>query len=246
MLLSDSTVPPFRNVPDHRGRSTVPPFHPPYRVERGMWNALSTWNAHQPSDEITDHQTRTTQASGIVSAGAARGCVISCDPSLTGCAFATSDGIDLTERELTSKPAKHISGTLARFRELADPIVAEAATKRPRLFVVEGQSFGSKGGAAFDRAGFRWMLYDRIAPHVGQIVEVPPTTLKKHAAGKGSADKAAVASALAHRYSRSFASDNQADAFGLLQIGLQLLGLRDPANQAQRDVLATVRKGLLL
>lgn len=170
--------------------------------------------------------------------------VMSCDPSLTGCAFASSDGTDLHECELTSKPAKHIGETLVRFRQLAAPIVAEAASKLPRLFVVEGLSFGSMGGAAFDRAGFRWVLFDHIAPHVGQIIEVSPSSLKKHSAGKGSADKVAVASALAHRHGRSFASDNQADAFGLLQIGLQLMGLREPANQAQRDVLTTVRKGL--
>lgn len=171
--------------------------------------------------------------------------VMAVDPSLVGCAFASSDGNDLYECELSSKPAKSIEATLTRFRELAAPLVAEAASKRPTLLIVEGQSFGSKGGASFDRAGFRWVLFDHVAPHVGQIIEVPPSTLKKHACGKGNGDKSAVISALAHRYQRSFSSDNEADAFGLLQIGLQLLGLREPANQTQRTVLDGLRKELV-
>jgi crossover junction endodeoxyribonuclease RuvC len=171
--------------------------------------------------------------------------VMACDPSLTGCAFATSDGATLFENELKSKAAKGIRATLARFRNLADPIVAEAEAKRPALLVVEGQSFGSMGGAAFDRAGFRWILYDRIAPHVGRVIEVAPTTLKKFACGKGNGDKSAVVSALANRYKRSFKSDNEADCFALLQMGLCLTGVLEPETQAQREAIATVRKGLV-
>jgi len=169
--------------------------------------------------------------------------VMSCDPSLSGLATCSSNGTDITEAEHSSKPAKGVAATLARLRALVAPVVAEAAACRPALFVVEGASFASKGGQQTERAGLRWMLYDGVAPHVGAIVEVPPTTLKKHTTGRGVGDKVAVATALAHRHGRTFASDNAADAFGLLQIGLQLAGITEPANQAQRDVLATLRKG---
>jgi crossover junction endodeoxyribonuclease RuvC len=171
--------------------------------------------------------------------------VLGIDFSLTGCGVAISNGTMLTEFDVRSKPTtKDVAAMLARFRKLCAPIVEAAALHRPRLVVIEGLSFGSKGGAAFDRAGARWMLLDRLEPHVGMIVECAPSTLKKFACGRGNGDKTAVVSALANRYGRSFNSDDAADAFALAQLGLCLVGSQEPANAAQREAVATVRKGM--
>jgi len=60
------------------------------------------------------------------------------------------------------------------------------------------------------------------------LIEVPPTSLKKFVTGKGNVDKVAVATTLSKRYDVDFASDNMADAFGLMKFGSVLLGQEKP------------------
>jgi len=76
-----------------------------------------------------------------------------------------------------------------------------------------------------------------------RVYEVAPATLKKWATGKGNADKVAVASAMAKRYDREFASDNESDAFALAMMAAQIGGDATPQTEFQREAIDTVING---
>lgn len=91
---------------------------------------------------------------------------------------------------------------------------------RVDVVVVEGFSYGSKGAAIVDIGGLGWVirlaLWERAVPYV----EVPPACLKKYACGTGGAKKEQVLVQAVHRAGRTFADNNQADAWWLYQMGL--------------------------
>lgn len=97
-------------------------------------------------------------------------------------------------------------------------------SRLPVLAVVEGPSFGSAGGSAWDRAGLWWAIVARLHHHQVPVAIVAPTTRAKWATNHGNADKAAVASALTRRYSIEFPSDDEADAGALALMGAHRLG----------------------
>lgn len=173
--------------------------------------------------------------------------VVGCDPSLSG--FAASEVADtlLLMHEWKSKPlGDSVRMRMKRFNNLVLQVcewIEQRYSSEQLVVYVEGYSFGSKGGMAWDRAELRGVLYSRLVARVGAtIVEVSPATVKMFASDKGSADKAAVVSALTKRYGVCFGSDNQADAFALMKLGLCVEGLEEPQTQSQRRAVDTVRK----
>jgi len=81
------------------------------------------------------------------------------------------------------------------------------------LVVIEGYSFGSKGRAVFDIAELggcvRFLLYRLGMP----FVDVPPSTLKKYATGKGNSPKDAMIAAAIRRFGFAGCDNNEADAY---------------------------------
>lgn len=90
----------------------------------------------------------------------------------------------------------------------------------PDLIVVEGPSYGSVGGTAHDRSGL-WHRVVKLPLSLGiDVVEVPPTNVKKYATGNGSADKDKVLAAVIRRYPDVDVDGNDvADALVLAAIG---------------------------
>ena len=174
--------------------------------------------------------------------------VLAIDPSLTGFAWAIGvDGDVRVLQERKTKPAKVVTvrSRMQRCNQLARAITYAAPLDDldERLVLIEGYSFGSQGRGIRDGAELggilRYILAQRN-PELVRVIEVPPTVLKKFAAGKGNANKVAVASALTSRYGREFASDNLADAFGLLQLGMCLAGDAEAQTSFQREAVAKV------
>jgi crossover junction endodeoxyribonuclease RuvC len=172
--------------------------------------------------------------------------VMGCDPSLAGFAYSIAvengNGLDEHEQLIKTKPSgDDVRARVERYRSIAEPTVAAARAHGVALFVIEGYSFGSAGGKvsghAHDRAELGGILRNAMVD-VCRVVEVAPTTLKKYATGKGNADKAEVISALSRRYGRTFKSDDAADAYALMQIGLCLSGVVAPETRAQAEVIA--------
>lgn len=175
------------------------------------------------------------------------GGVLAIDASLAGTAYAFAQpGAPVYLERVSTKPASDVRGRLARYEQISTPIVELARQRTPALCLIEGYSFASAGGQvagrAHDRAELGGVLRWRLRGHVGEFVEVAPSRLKKWACGKGNAPKAQVVSAASRRWGRDFRSDDEADAYALLMLGLVLVGVGEPENEAQREVVRALRE----
>lgn len=168
--------------------------------------------------------------------------IVGIDPSLS----ALTLSFDVQEGFVTleSKPIRSETPRcrLARYETHADEMIDQILARgEPDLALIEGYSMNSQQGMwklAEHGACLRQALLDRG----WYLLEVAPTMLKKFATGKGNAKKAAVVSALSARYGVTFKTDDEADAFGLMQIGRAYFGSAEPANQHQREVIAKLRE----
>lgn len=109
------------------------------------------------------------------------------------------------------------------------------------LMVIEGLAVHGPGAgmaAAQVMGAVKVLLLRRGVPYV----EVPPSSLKKYATGKGNAGKPEMAVALYKRSGLELADDNQVDAWWLRCAGLDALG-HAPVElpEAQRAALAKVQ-----
>lgn len=168
--------------------------------------------------------------------------VIGLDLSLTatGLAAVTSDAFTVT----TVGSVGRRGDTLAdRDRRLVD------LTRRIGLFlqdwddyalaVLEGPSVMSKGGSNWDRAGLWWLVVQMLDP--ARTAVAAPTVVKKWAAGRGNADKAAVAVGVARLWDQfECESDNEADALALASMGAQKIGMPVPSRAHHAEALAKV------
>lgn len=88
------------------------------------------------------------------------------------------------------------------------------------LVVVEGPSYASQTGHLHDRSGLWWLMVGRLTGAGVPVVEVPPSTVKTYATGKGNANKDQVLAAVIRRYFDDPPADNnQADALVLAAMG---------------------------
>ncbi len=91
------------------------------------------------------------------------------------------------------------------------------------LVVIEGLAIHGPGGA-MAAAQLMGALKLRLIEDGVRYVEIPPSTLKKFATGKGNATKPDMAVALYKRAGIELANDNEVDAWWLRAAGLQALG----------------------
>ena len=145
------------------------------------------------------------------------------DPSLTGLAIWTSNG-DVGEFSSENFGPK-ATDRLQRYEALTTEVLDVLWPHEPELIVIEANQ-GLIKGNAIQLVEFSWYLKSRLLQTFTdcRLIEVPPTSLKKWVTGSGSADKAAVSSFLSAKYGEVLETNNQADAFGLLQFGRGLLG----------------------
>lgn len=88
------------------------------------------------------------------------------------------------------------------------------------MVVLEGPSFGSRGGSSWDRAGLWWRIVDNlVCAEVGTGVHFgvcSPSSRAKFATGRGNADKAAVAASAAKLWpDAEIGNSDEADALVL-------------------------------
>lgn len=93
--------------------------------------------------------------------------------------------------------------------------------------VFEGPSLGSKGATLFYIGELMGDFTRRLnsIQVEREIVEVPPSCLKKFATGKGNAPKPLIAAHVQKRWDVIFGDDNLTDAYVLCQVGRALLGM---------------------
>lgn len=167
------------------------------------------------------------------------------DLSLTGTGVACAHGSLLIESSGTR--ADTLTDRGVRLNRIVAQIVTrlQSCPDCPNLdlVLIEGPSYGSKGGSQHDRSGLWWLVVDTLAGlGLLPIVEVPPKTLKKYATGNGNADKDAVLVAAVRLLPIEVSNNNTADAAWLVAVGYDLLGeplVELPAKN--RDALALIR-----
>lgn len=173
--------------------------------------------------------------------------VVGIDPSLSGFAVATgtADGVTSVEEWKTKPAGSLVVNRMVRASRLVEGAVDLTQKLRAELVVIEGYSYGSAGNAK-DIVELGGALRYRMWAAGLVVLEVPPSTLKKWATGKGNADKTFVATELTRLYGRAFVSNNQSDAFALCEIGRQVVGLGEPATAAQREAITKLGRPVAL
>ena len=143
----------------------------------------------------------------------------------------------------TITPPKGMTG-LARMELITgDILIRLSHSERPRLVVVEGFSFGSRGRALFEIAGLGYAVRLEMFRRAMRFIVVPPATLKKFVTGKGTAQKSMMLREVYRRWGIAVNDDNEADAVGLAQIGAALLDYATkPLTAFQREVISKLRK----
>jgi crossover junction endodeoxyribonuclease RuvC len=125
----------------------------------------------------------------------------------TGVALAGSTSV------IRSKPAPGYLGTLERLLLLSTGVLQ--ALQGVDLVCIEGPSLASVGGRAHDRAGYWWLMYDRLTRAGITVVVITPGQLKLYATGKGNADKDFVLAEAIRRLGFPGKTNDEADAWVL-------------------------------
>lgn len=152
--------------------------------------------------------------------------ILGLDPSLTSLGYAYGTPKAATVGTIIPKKVKG----LQRLAYIRDEITDILDTEQPELVAYEDYSMGSRGKTFHigELGGvLKLALYERNIP----ILLVPPSSLKLFATGKGNADKDQVRVAMAKHRGWLFNSDDEADAYALLQMGLAY----SDARQRPRD-----------
>ncbi|MGK7312551.1 MAG: crossover junction endodeoxyribonuclease RuvC [Candidatus Longimicrobiales bacterium M2_2A_002] len=142
--------------------------------------------------------------------------ILALDLSLTCTGWATADACG------TLSPPKGADRGTARLAWIRDAVLerVEAA----ELVVLEGYAYarGNRAHQIGELGGvIRLALHDRGVPYV----EIPPSTLKKLATGKGNAGKERVLVEAVKRLRYAGSDNNEADALWLHQLALHALDL---------------------
>lgn len=87
---------------------------------------------------------------------------------------------------------------------------------------VEGYSMGSRATQAHKAGELGGVMRLSLWRHFFGYVNVPPSTLKKFATGKGNADKSLVLREVWRKWGYEAVNDNDADAFALARMAWQL------------------------
>ena len=166
--------------------------------------------------------------------------VLGVDPSLTSTGVALISGESITAGVICSKGGRGdpLPMRVARLDGLLDGV--RPWVRPGALVVIEGPSFGSVGGSAWDRAGL-WHRIVTLCYELGcEVATVAPMTRAKWATGSGKSDKAAVAVAISRLAPEvQLEASDSADALGMALMGAQAIGLR-PQSKARAACLEKV------
>ena len=137
----------------------------------------------------------------------------------------TETGISTAEETCHSKtPATRIKG-MKRIQSILDFVedTMEEYQENP-LIVIEGYSYGSRTGQAHSLGELGGVVRFALWESNHQYIDVPPSTLKIFATGKGNVGKTEVVVAVRERLGLETTNDNEADARWLREMGLHLTG----------------------
>jgi crossover junction endodeoxyribonuclease RuvC len=173
--------------------------------------------------------------------------VLGLDLSLvsTGCVKIDINTGKITEQKvIRSKPSgpKPID-ELGRLLTIVDSIKITAEIK---IVVIEGLAYMARNTSSLVQlAGLNYLIRDKFECYDIPFIIVAPTSLKKFITGKGNYPKDQVILEIYKRYGISFDDNNLADAFGLAQCGVALLGKNKiKLTQQQKEVVELLKNQL--
>jgi crossover junction endodeoxyribonuclease RuvC len=153
--------------------------------------------------------------------------ILGVDLSLTHTGIAAiHPGRPVVTHAILSRPFRvdDLTHRSARMRFIASQIFGYAEQQFDAV-VIEGPSYNSRDGKAFDRAGLWWMVVGRLTAREVPVIEVTPTAVKKYATGNGTAGKDQVLAAVIKRYPNiDIPGNNEADALVLAAMGARAYG----------------------
>jgi crossover junction endodeoxyribonuclease RuvC len=156
------------------------------------------------------------------------------DPSTkTGLAIIDKQGNVINTQDVTTK----VKEDPQRFSDIAEKIMDELEPND--IITIEGFSYGSKGKGVSFQYGLGWIIRHMLIERGYIYTEVPPTSVKKFATGKGNTKKDEMVLPIFRKWGFEHASDNVRDAFVLAQIAK---GIYDSSNltEYQKDALKKV------
>lgn len=172
--------------------------------------------------------------------------VLGIDPSLTGfaLAFGTRTGKKHEILELSSKSrGQELTNRLRRYDEFVLRIQEEITERGPELILIEGYSYASRG-SVISLGEFGILVRQSLFEVTDNVLEVAPSLLKKFATGKGNAGKSQMVSEITRRYDVTFKTDNEADAFALMQMARIVHGWSKCETKFQEEAVAKLIAGV--
>jgi len=172
---------------------------------------------------------------------------IGIDLSLVGTGVVVLENGKFSKRELIkSKPT--VDGTPAdevkRIRGIVEQVKKIVDEYRPTIAVIEGLAFMARNSTALVQlSALNYMTRAMLMDYGIPFVIVAPTSLKKFITGNGAAKKDVMLIETFKRYGVTILNDNEADAYGLAQVGLALKGGNlKPIIKIQQEVLDLLQK----
>jgi Holliday junction resolvasome RuvABC endonuclease subunit len=152
------------------------------------------------------------------------------DPSLTNTGIAVyrtdvmaDPGIELSSIESTGKKTDSWNTRGKRLQLLTSNVLDEVPVNS--LVVIESPSYGSRGGAAHDRAGLWWAIHAELRSEGSTVICAAPSQRMKYVTGKGRADKDTVLAHTIRRYPElDITNNNTADAVIFMAMAARLAG----------------------
>lgn len=134
------------------------------------------------------------------------------DPSTkTGLVIINTDGEIINAEEITAK-----SKDPERMVSIIDGVMGELSPGDD--IAIEGFAYGANGNAISIQYGLGWGLRMALYTDKYSYLDVPPTSLKKFASGRGNTKKDELAVHIFKRWGFEHKSDNVRDAFVLAHI----------------------------
>jgi len=111
------------------------------------------------------------------------------------------------------------------------------------LVIIENFAFHAQGKSVLQLAGLQYLVRHQLLQSGIPFQLITPNQAKKFLTGKHNCDKNLILKEVYKRYQIDVDDDNIADAINLTKIGQVFLGLVEPDNQAQREVVEELIQG---
>lgn len=156
------------------------------------------------------------------------------DPSTkTGMVMIGETGCLIYRSEIRPKVEKDPE----RFMDIAKQILLNLS--EGDIICIEGFSYGSKGKGVSTQYGIGWLIRAELIRNGYTYIDIPPTSVKKFATGKGNTKKDEMVLPIYKKWGFEHSSDNVRDAYVLAQMAKAIV---NPSNltEYQKEALKKV------